>query len=466
MNLSYHITTKEEPNRLPEIGKFKVIREDWCINCGLCIKECIFDVHAREGGDPRVMGEPKSHLCKNCFRCIQACPVSALRLVINPEFEKLGDDYWVGDSILWTWFQAETGKIPVRGAGYRGPFSGPGFDSMWTDMSEIVRPTRDGIHGREYIHTAIDIGRKANHLDFDENGEIVTEVPPIINVPIPMLFDTYSFADVGENVQRALLAAAAELNTLAIVPVEDYEKHLYRYDDFIVPRVNLKNLSANPGLIERAKMVEVDYSEKFKQIFKELRELNPRTIISVRLPIEGDFEKNAYELVLAGAEVIHLRAGCKASGDLNGKKIHLKDAIQKVHLVFVKRRIRDEITILASGGIAMAEHVPKSLIQGADGVVLDKVLRIALECRACKECKGGLICPDDLASLDYQWGRQRIVNLVGAWRDQLLEVLGAMGLREVRRLRGEIGRSMNFEDLEKETFGKIFTESVEKMKST
>ena len=26
---------------------------------------------------------------------------------------------------------------------------------MWTDMSEIVRPTRDGIHGREYISTSV-----------------------------------------------------------------------------------------------------------------------------------------------------------------------------------------------------------------------------------------------------------------------------------------------------------------------
>jgi hypothetical protein len=41
---------------------------------------------------------------------------------------------------------------------------------MWTDMSEIVRPTRDGIHGREYISTAVDIGRKPAYLTF-ERGE-------------------------------------------------------------------------------------------------------------------------------------------------------------------------------------------------------------------------------------------------------------------------------------------------------
>jgi len=45
--------------------------------------------------------------------------------------------------------------------------------------------------------------------------------------------------------------------------------------------------------------------------------------------------------------------------------------------------------------------------------------------------------------------------MVGAWRDQLLEVLGAMGLREVRRLRGELGRAIFYEDVEREAFAGV-----------
>ena len=60
--------------------------------------------------------------------------------------------------------------------------------------------------------------------------------------------------------------------------------------------------------------------------------------------------------------------------------------------------------------------------------------------------------------MDVDWGSQRIANLIGAWHGQLLEVMGAMGMREARRLRGEVGRSMWFEDLEREHFGPIFGE--------
>ena len=55
-------------------------------------------------------------------------------------------------------------------------------------------------------------------------------------------------------------------------------------------------------------------------------------------------------------------------------------------------------------------------------------------------------------------GLTTLANLMAAWHNQLLEVMGAMGICEVRRLRGEVGRSMWFEDLERENFGPIFGE--------
>jgi hypothetical protein len=71
-----------------------------------------------------------------------------------------------------------------------------------------------------------------------------------------------------------------------------------------------------------------------------------------------------------------------------------------------------------------------------------------------------LPCPVALEEIDPEYGAQRIINLIGAWRNQLLEVLGAMGLREVRRLRGEIGRAIVAEDIQKESFDKVFVKEV------
>jgi len=49
-----------------------------------------------------------------------------------------------------------------------------------------------------------------------------------------------------------------------------------------------------------------------------------------------------------------------------------------------------------------------------------------------------------------------MTNLISAWHDQLIELMGAMGMRDARRLRGDVGRAMFFEQLEEEAFGRLF----------
>ena len=49
-----------------------------------------------------------------------------------------------------------------------------------------------------------------------------------------------------------------------------------------------------------------------------------------------------------------------------------------------------------------------------------------------------------------------MINLMGAWHWQMVELMGAMGMREARRLRGDVGRAMFNDELEKEIYGPIF----------
>jgi glutamate synthase domain-containing protein 2 len=122
----------------------------------------------------------------------------------------------------------------------------------------------------------------------------------------------------------------------------------------------------------------------------------------------------------------------------------------------VEDRIRDEITLIASGGIAMAEHVPKAMLCGADLTAIDIPLMVALGVRVYEEPKKLLIFPEGLDKVSPSILTQRMVNLMGAWHSQILEMMGAMGIREARRLRGESGRAIFFEEIDKDTFGKLF----------
>ncbi len=135
---------------------------------------------------------------------------------VFPKTADRGDPYWTAEIISQTWFQAETGRIPISGAGYGGPFAGEGFDGMWLDMSEIVRPTRDGIHGREYISTSVVLGGAPEMLEFDRAGRLLSDLPASLGLALPVAFGPLPWPLPGRAPLRALTDAAQRLDTLAI----------------------------------------------------------------------------------------------------------------------------------------------------------------------------------------------------------------------------------------------------------
>jgi glutamate synthase domain-containing protein 2 len=104
----------------------------------------------------------------------------------------------------------------------------------------------------------------------------------------------------------------------------------------------------------------------------------------------------------------------------------------------------------------MAEHVPKAMLCGADLTAVDIPLMIALGARLYEEPDIRVVFPEGLDRIPVPVLTQRMVNLMGAWHSQILEVMGAMGIREARRLRGESGRAMFFEEVDADTFGRLF----------
>ncbi len=168
---------------------------------------------------------------------MQGCTKGLLNVSVNPEFLDIGDEYWKPDILLTTWNQSDSGRIPVSGAGYRGRFHGPGFDSIWTDMSEIVRPTRDGIHGREYISTSVDIGPKPMRLTFAPDGRMLTPPSRLLEIQVPAILDMPTFPVGGDDLTHARAAAAKELMTLAVMPAADAAGLPPELLPFVVPVV-------------------------------------------------------------------------------------------------------------------------------------------------------------------------------------------------------------------------------------
>lgn len=448
----YHIPIKKTPHikfhphrfnvRMNRLKLAKFLMKEWIQYRGnwkvVSSRPCVYGVFSGPLGG----FIPRESLCVGCLRCTTQYP-DMVTILHNPERAKLGDSYFLPYHIDAVVYEAETGRIPIRGAGFRGKFGGTGWDGMWTDMSEIVRPTRDGIHGREYISTEIDIGNKEPFIKLDRQQQPIGSSQHTYTLPIPFIFEAPSTQNISEILAHILCEAAHQIQSLIILPLDTILKYNLK-GSHIVPLVSLHEFETLNSFKTEFSIIEFeDWNE---EVFNAFRLQYPDKLLILRT----NFESDVLAYFKAGVRHFHLTANYHGKSPRGS---FILDMIKDVHKTFVQACVREEVTLFASGGIIAAEHLPKAIICGLDGVALDTPLYVALQAQFEGVCKqrndSHFLFP---SKMTIEWGVQRLKNLTASWRDQLLEILGAMGLREVRRLRGELGRAMFQRDLENDAF--------------
>ena len=396
-------------------------------------RPCIYGVFGgRFGGF-----KPLKHKCVGCMRCVQEYP-HIMTVKHSDSYKRLGDSFWTPEAVFTIWNEASTGKIPVKGMGYKGAFGGEGFDGIWTDMSEIVRPTRDGVYGREYISTSVDVGRKPTSVDFTK----LDHASPVVEIPVPIIFDKIP---VGNGAARSAVGKAAEkLGTFYVTRARTPLDFGQGNQIPVVDEETIQDLVEKPSTI-------VEYDAEKSDLFENLASALPSSIVIARLPLREDSGTVACKLAREGVHGLHLYADYHGR-DYSKEPQHTSASLKVVHQQLVKKGLRDQVTIIASGGITLAEHVPKAIICGADLVGIDTTVLVALQAEFRGETRDRANCQLKPRNIDPEWGAQRLVNLMGVWHDQLIEILSAMGMRDVRRLRGDIGRSMMDAELREQSF--------------
>jgi NAD(P)H-dependent flavin oxidoreductase YrpB (nitropropane dioxygenase family) len=418
-------------------------------------RPCIYGVFGSRVGGFHLIKEK----CTGCMRCVQEYP-GICTVDRNPEFFRFADSYWIPEEpatatstlmpVSIVSYEAETGRIPIKGMGYKGSFAGKGWDSIWTDMSEIVRPTRDGVYGREYISTLVDFGRKTKFIALSDNSK--RESSRTIEIPLPLVFDFLPSNLCSQSILKSVARAAETIGTFFMVSLEQVQAIPEAHRRNMVPLISPGDVQDHREVILNVPAIELTAFDL--ETTKRVREINHHVPLSVRHQLTSSSSEKVLEIVRAGVDVVHLVANYHGEG-WDSNRAFVKDLLRSVHKTLVSEGVRDEVTLIVSGGITLAEHVPKAIICGADLVALDTTVLVALQARFVEEC----ITPERARILkeefDTGWGTQRLVNLFASWHDQLIEILSAMGMRDVRRLRGDVGRAMFNEDLEKEAFADI-----------
>lgn len=467
---------------------FEVIRNlDKCIDCKICVKECANEVH-------KFIEEKKKYItkdekCVNCQRCVAFCPTKALKIVKSDNTYK-EHEIWNRKAINEIFKQANTGGILLSSMG--NPENYPiYFDKMLINASQVTNPPIDPL--REPMETTTFLGGKPQEIIRDENGKIKTDLPPHIKIDLPIMFSAMSYGSISYNAHEALAKAAEELGILYNTGEGGLHKDLYKYGENTIVQVASGRFGvhkdylnsgsvieikmgqgAKPGIgghlpgsksigdISKTRMIpegsdaispaphhDIYSIEDLRQLVFSLKEVTSyEKPIIVKIAAVNNISSIASGIARSGADIIAIdgfRGGTGAAPtrirDSVGIPIEL--ALASVDTRLREEGIRDNVSIVVGGGIRNSADIVKSIALGADAVYLGTSALLALGCHMCRSCQMGKCNwgiatqrPELTKRLDSTQGKERLVNLISAWKHEIEEMMGGMGINSIESLKG------------------------------
>jgi glutamate synthase domain-containing protein 2 len=189
--------------------------------------------------------------------------------------------------------------------------------------------------------------------------------------------------------------------------------------------------------------------EDLAQLIYALKEATNYTKpISVKIAAVHNSAAIASGMVRAGADIIVLDGLRGATGAApkiirDNVGIPIEMALASVDSRLRQEGIRNQASIVVSGGIRNSGDVAKAIALGADAVYIGTAALVALGCTVCQQCHTGKcawgICTTDLRltkRVNPEIGARRLANLLRGWSLELKDMLGGMGINAIESLRG------------------------------
>ncbi len=467
---------------------YEVVRKlDRCDNCQACEKQCANDVHKfnKETCKWSVYEEN----CVNCQRCVVYCHARALKIVKTDNTFKENKN-WSNQTIKEVFKQAYSGGVLLSSMGNNKDYP-IYFDKMLINASQVTNPPIDPL--REPMETKVFLGKKSTNIERDSKGKIINNLTSQLELSTPIMFGAMSYGSISLNSHTALAKAAKELDILYNTGEGGLHESLYQYGENTVVQVASGRFGvhkeylnagaaieikmgqgAKPGIgghlpgaksvgdIAKTRMIpegsdaispaphhDIYSIEDLRQLVFSLKEAtNYEKPVIVKVAAVHNISAIASGIARSGADIIAIdgfRGGTGAAPtrirDNVGIPIEL--ALAAVDTRLREEGIRDNVSLIVGGSIRSSADVIKCVALGADAVYIGTAALMALGCHLCSSCTKGN-CNWGIATqkeeltkrLNPEKGTQQLVNLVSAWKHEIEELMGAMGINSIEGLKG------------------------------
>ncbi len=468
--------------------EFEVVRnETRCIACRVCERQCSNEVHFY-GPERGIMMSDETK-CVNCQRCVSLCPTRALKIV-KSNCTLRENANWQNDTIREIYKQASSGGVLLSSMGNPKPLP-VYWDKILINASQVTNPSIDPL--REPMETHVTLGKKPDRIRRDAQGNILRELPPQISLSMPVMFSAMSYGSISYNAHASLARAATELGILYNTGEGGLHEDFYQYgpntivqvasgrfgvhEDYLEAGAAIEikmGQGAKPGIgghlpgakivgdVSRTRMIpegsdaispaphhDIYSIEDLRQLVYSLKEATEyQKPVIVKVAAVHNIAAIASGIARSGADIIAIDG---FRGGTGAAPTRIRDNVGipiELALAAVDQRLRDEgirnsVSLVAGGSIRSASDVVKAIALGADACYIATAALLALGCHLCRTCQSGKCNwgiatqqPELVRRLNPEIGCERLVNLMTAWRREIMELMGGMGINSIEALRG------------------------------
>jgi len=474
--------------------KFQVtVDHDQCMLCGRCVDNCSYNVYRMEDGRIKV----NSRNCVACHRCLAQCPRDAIMIAERP-CDYRNHPVWTDRVRENIYKQAESGKILSGGMGNTGDYPII-FDRIVLDACQVTNPSIDPL--REPMELRTYIGKKPRKLDITygpgNDVELNTKLVPNLKLETPIMIGHMSYGAISLNAQMAMAKAVSRIGSFMGTGEGGLHEGLYPYQNNMIVQIASGRFGVDVNYLNRGAAIEIKigqgakpgigghlpgekvcadvsctrmipegsdaispaphhdiYSiEDLKQLVLSLKEATEhQKPVFVKIAAVHNVAAIAAGIARSGADAVVIdgfRGGTGAAPAVfrDHVGIPIEAAIAAVDTKLRQQGIRNEVSIIASGGIRHSADVTKAICLGADAVYIGTAALVAMGCRVCGTCYRNLCAwgiatqqPDLVARLNTDEASVNVENLIHAWTLELAELMGAAGINSIESLRGNRDR--------------------------
>jgi len=470
------------------VPEFDVLRDPTrCTSCRICEKQCADGVHSFDPASGGMISDESK--CVDCQRCVSFCPTRALKIVKN-ECAFRENENWKSSDINEIYKQANSGGVLLSSMG--SPKKMPVYwDRILINASQVTNPPIDPL--REPMETRVFLGKKPSAIKRSPDSSIKTELPPQLELAMPVMFSAMSYGSISYNAHESLARASKELGILYNTGEGGLHEDFYAYGDNTIVQVasgrfgvHEKYLNtgaaieikmgqgAKPGIgghlpgakivgdVSRTRMIpegsdaispaphhDIYSIEDLRQLVYSLKEATDyKKPVIVKVAAVHNIAAIASGIARSGADIIAIDG---FRGGTGAAPTRIRDNVGipiELALAAVDQRLRDEgvrndVSLVVGGSIRSSADIVKAIALGADACYIATAALVALGCHLCRSCQTGRCSwgiatqkSELVARLNPDEGAKRLVNLLTAWRHEIMELMGGMGINSIEALKG------------------------------